>query len=77
MWPDLNTEWKMISCNYKYDYLKHIKQLLLYKHNYITFLEPRIQTRNGIRKLDLIIFNTTTSYLIDTHINRHNTSYLA
>ena len=42
---------------------------ILNKHNYITILEPHIQTRNGLRKLDLIIYKNDTAYIIDTQIS--------
>ena len=37
--------------------------------NDITILEPYIQTRNGLRKTDLIIYNNDTAYLLDTQLS--------
>ena len=39
---------------------------ILNKHNYITILEPHTQTRNGLRKPDLISFKNDTTYIIDS-----------
>ena len=52
-------------------FLRHNSLLMsiLNKHNYITILEPHIQTRNGLRKPDLIIYKNDTAYIIDTQIS--------
>ena len=42
---------------------------ILNKHKYITILELHIQTRNGLRKPDLIICKNDTAYIIDTQIS--------
>ena len=39
---------------YRHNYVNNLLILLLNKHNYITILEPHIQTRNGLRKSDII-----------------------
>ena len=66
----------MQTCNYNYNnrihrnnYVNNLLILLLNKQNYITIHEPHIQTRNGLRKPDIITYKNDTAYIIDTHIS--------
>ena len=62
------------TCNYNYNnrihrhnYVNNLLILLLNKQNYITILEPHIQTRNGLRNPHIITYKNDTAYIIDTH----------
>ena len=64
------------TCSYNYNnrihrhnYVNSLLMSILNKHKYITILEPHIQTRNGLRKPDLIIYKNDTAYIIDTQIS--------
>ena len=66
----------MQTCSYNYNnrihrhnYINSLLMSILNKHKYITILEPHIQTRNGLRKPDLIIYKNDTAYIIDTQIS--------
>ena len=66
----------MQTCSYNYNniihrnnYVNSLLMSILNKHKYITILEPHIQTRNGLRKPDLIIYKNDTAYIIDTQIS--------
>ena len=66
----------MQTCSYNYNnrihrhnYVNSLLMSILNKHNYNTILEPHIQTRNGLRKPDLIIYKNDTAYIIDTQIS--------
>ena len=66
----------MQTCNYNYNnrihrhnYVNNLLILLLNKHNYITIHKQHIQTCNGLRKPDIIIYINDTTYIIDTQIS--------
>ena len=54
---------------HRHNYVNNLLILLLNKQNYITILEPHIQTSNGLRKPDIITYTNDIAYIIDTQIS--------